>query len=436
MAIAEQERIAERWSGVANDVVIRSRNGRPVSAVATAARNELVQRFERANDNLLAEIDAESAERHSDSVKRAVVMIVLLSLAFAAVGGLLLGRMRRREHERRVADASYHASQREFAETLQVTENENEAHALLKRHLERSLAGSEIVVLNRNNSQNRLEAATPVAPSSPVAQRLVDSSPSSCLAVRLGRTHAQATDDEPLLICDLCSGQARTTCVPSLVGGEVIGSVLVAHEQPLSASERGRIDQSVSQAAPVLANLRNLAVAEVRAATDALTGLPNARSLRENLVRMVAQASRSNLTLSAILCDLDHFKQINDVYGHDKGDQALAAASTALRSSLRDSDLAGRYGGEEFLILLPDTPLEGAVVLAEKLRDEVAMVSVPGVDRAITASFGVAAFPDDTADGDMLVRMADRALYAAKALGRNCVVTSAELLLERPLPAV
>jgi diguanylate cyclase (GGDEF)-like protein len=435
-AIAEQERIAERWAGIANDVVIRSRNGRPVSAVATAARNELVQRFERANDDLLGEIDAESADRHSDAVKRAVVMIVLLSAAFAAVGGLLLSRMRRREHERRVTDADYHASQREFAETLQVTESESEAHALLKRHLERSLAGSEIVVLNRNNSQNRLEAATPVAAASPIARKLVDSSPSSCLAVRLGRTHAQATDDEPLLTCDLCSEQARTTCVPSLVGGEVIGSVLVAHAQALSASEQGRIDQSVSQAAPVLANLRNLAVAEVRAATDVLTGLPNARSLRENLVRMVAQASRSNLTLSAILCDLDHFKQINDVYGHDKGDQALAAASTALRSALRDSDLAGRYGGEEFLILLPDTPLEGAVVLAEKLRDEVAMVSVPGVDRAITASFGVAAFPDDTADGDMLVRMADRALYAAKALGRNCVVTSAELLAERPVPAV
>ena len=91
-------------------------------------------------------------------------------------------------------------------------------------------------------------------------------------------------------------------------------------------------------------------------------------------------------------------------------------------------DLAGRYGGEEFLILLPDTPREGAVVLAEKLRNEVELVSVPGVDRAITAGFGVASFPADTPDGDMLVRMADRELYAVKALGRNCVVTSAELL--------
>jgi diguanylate cyclase (GGDEF)-like protein len=428
--IAEQERIAERWAGIANDVVIRIRNGRPVSAVSTAARTDLIERFQQANDSLVEQIEADSADRHSYAVKRAVVMIVLLSLAFAAVGGLLLSRMRRREHDRRVADAEYHASQREFAETLQVTESEGEAHALVKRHLERSLGGSQIVVLTRNNSQNRLEAATPVAPASPIAQKLVDSSPSSCLAVRLGRTHAQAHDDEPLLTCDLCGQHARTTCVPSLVGGEVIGSVLVAHEQPLSASERGRIDQSVSQAAPVLANLRNLAVAEVRAATDALTGLPNARSLRENLVRMVAQAARSNLPLSAVLCDLDHFKQINDVYGHEKGDQALAAASAAPGSALRESDLAGRYGGEEFLILLPDTPLEGAVVLAEKLRDEVSLVSIPGVDRAITASFGVASFPADTPDGDMLVRMADRALYAAKALGRNCVVTSAELMTQ------
>ena len=91
-----------------------------------------------------------------------MLLIVLLSVAFAGVGGLLLSRMRQRETQRRLADAQYHASQREFAETLQVTENEGEAHALVKRHLERSLAGSEIVVLNRNNSQNRLDAATPV----------------------------------------------------------------------------------------------------------------------------------------------------------------------------------------------------------------------------------------------------------------------------------
>jgi diguanylate cyclase (GGDEF)-like protein len=426
--IAEQERVAERWAGAANDMIIRTRNGRPFTPASTVIHADLAEAFRSANDDLLAAIDEESAAAYRRNVERAVLLIVLLSAAFAAAGGLLLRQLRRRERVRREAEAAYHVTQREFSETLQVTESEIEAHVLVKRHLERSLPDSRIVVLNRNNSQNRLEAATALEPESALAEKLVDSSPRSCLAVRLGRAHAQQPEHEPLLSCELCGDLARTTCVPSLVGGEVIGSVLVEHAEPLTLADRSRIDESVNQAAPVLANLRNLAIAEVRAATDALTGLPNARALRDSLIRMVAQSSRSQLPLSAVLCDLDNFKQINDVYGHDKGDQALAAASAALRGSLRESDLVGRYGGEEFLILLPDTPLDGALVLAEKLRAELALVNVPGVDRTITGSFGVACFPDDAPDGEMLVRMADRALYAAKAGGRNCVVASGTLL--------
>ena len=123
-------------------------------------------------------------------------------------------------------------------------------------------------------------------------------------------------------------------------------------------------------------------------------------------------------------------RSLNDVYGHDKGDEALAAASVALRADLRESDLAGRYGGEEFLILLPDTSLEGAAIAAEKLRAGISRVSVPGVDAGLSASFGVAVFPTDAPDPAKLLRTADRSLYAAKARGRNCVVTSAELMPE------
>ena len=374
-AIAEQERLAERWAGVANDTVIRVRNGRPISAESTAARNDLVERFERANDDLLDLIADESADSHAGAVERAVVLIVLLSAGFAA-SVRSCSRACAAARSSGSSAVEYYSSQREFAETLQVTQNEGEAHALLKRHLERSLENSEIVVLNRNNSQNRLEARRPWSPRARSPRS--SSTPHPTRAWRCGSgAHAQSVDDEPLLMCGLCGEQERTTCVPSLVGGEVIGSVLVSHQLPLTQPERSRVDESVSQAAPVLANLRNLAVAEVRG-NDGLTGLPNARSLRESLMRMVAQAARSELPLSAVLCDLDHFKQINDVYGHEKGDQALAAASAALRAALRESDLAGRYGGEEFLILLPDTPLDGAVVLAEKLRDEVAHVASPG----------------------------------------------------------
>ena len=429
-AIAEQERLAERWAGSANDAIIRTRNHRPVSSESSLVRSDLIARLTLANQELRGLVDQESAAAHRKVLERAVFLITLLTAAFATAAGLLARRLRRRDEERRSSAELYHATQREFSETLQVTESEAEAHALVKRHLERSLTDSDVVVLNRNNSQNRLEAATEVVEGSTFALKLGDSAPNSCLAVRLGRTHAQSVEHEPLLACGLCGDLARSTCVPSLVGGEVIGSVLVEHPDALDPSELDRIVESVSQAAPVLANLRNLAVAEIRASTDGLTGLPNARAVRDDLKRMVAQAARSELPLAALLCDLDHFKQINDVYGHDKGDEALAAAATTMRAVLRESDLVGRYGGEEFLILLPDTELEGALVLARKLCEEIARIDVPGGDRANTASFGVAAFPSDAPDGEMLVRMADRALYAAKARGRNCVVASAELLVE------
>jgi len=427
-SITAQERVAEQWAESADAAIANIRNGRVAGRKASATRSKLMLRFREYNEEFRGLVEDQADEGYAAGLQRTILMILLLSAGFALTAGLLLHRLRRQERQRQREEQAYYETQREFTETLQVTENETEAHALVKRHLERALPGSSVVVLNRNNSQNRLEAATPVDAAAPFAQRLLDSAPTSCLAIRLGRAHEQSSEREPLLVCTLCGLQRRSACVPSLVGGEVIGSVLVTHDDELEERERIRIEESVGQAAPVLANLRNLAVAEVRAATDALTGLPNARALRDSLKQMVAQAVRSELPLAAVLCDLDNFKQINDLYGHDKGDQALAAASAAMRKVLRTSDLAGRYGGEEFLILLPDTPLDGAVVLAEKLREELSLINVSGVDRAITASFGVAAFPIDAPDGEMLVRMADRALYAAKGQGRNCVVTSAELV--------
>ena len=155
-------------------------------------------------------------------------------------------------------------------------------------------------------------------------------------------------------------------CTPSLVGGEVIGSVLLRNDRPLGAEERERVEDSVSQAAPVLANLRNLAIAENRAATDALTGLPNSRSCRDNLKRMVAHAGRTVSPLSAVMFDLDHFKRINDRFGHGSGDDVLAGVGEVLGATLRGSDFGGRYGGEEFLVLLPGTDQAGALELSPR----------------------------------------------------------------------
>jgi diguanylate cyclase (GGDEF)-like protein len=330
------------------------------------------------------------------------------------------------EQARLATERSYHETQREFTEVMQITRDEGEAYGLLKRHLERSLNDADVLVLNRNNSHDRLEPMTEIDPGSRLQDLLLSAAPDSCLAVRLGKTHDRGGDRDPLLTCEICGrSEKSSTCVPSLVGGEVIGSVLVQHPAALELLDRRRIEESMTQASPVLANLRNLALSQARALTDGLTGLPNRRAIEDTFKRMVAQADRGDAPLGVVLLDLDHFKQINDLYGHEKGDEALSAVGVAITSILRASDFAGRYGGEEFILLLPGTTSDAAVIVAEKLRLALASLEVPSVPRSITASFGVAAMPVDGSEPSSLLRTADRALYLAKAGGRDRVETIA-----------
>jgi diguanylate cyclase (GGDEF)-like protein len=132
------------------------------------------------------------------------------------------------------------------------------------------------------------------------------------------------------------------------------------------------------------------------------------------------------------MLDLDHFKRINDTYGHSRGDEVLAAVAQVLRSTLRASDFVGRYGGEEFIILLPDTARDEACIVAEKVRAAVAAISLSTIDHPVTASQGIATLPDDAGDADALIRAADRALYLAKRNGRNRVELSVSLDPEAP----
>jgi diguanylate cyclase (GGDEF)-like protein len=324
--------------------------------------------------------------------------------------------------ERGEGTRGYELTQGEFTDALQVSETEEESYGLLKRHLERSIPRSTVVVLNRNNSADRLEATTEVPSESGLVERLATAQPRDCLAVRSAQRHDEEPGVEPLIGCDLCLHlDGRTSCNPLLVGGEVIGSVLLAHGDPLSDEHRLRVKDSVTQAAPVLANIRNLAIAQLRAATDSLTGLPNARAVQDTLKLLVAQASRMIWPLGAVLLDLDHFKNVNDTFGHGVGDEVLAAVGVALQSTVRESDFVGRYGGEEFIMLLPDADRETVVKVAERVRTAIAHISVLGGDSAVTASFGVAIFPEDAPDAARLLRNADRALYRAKANGRNRV---------------
>lgn len=353
---------------------------------------------------------------------------LLLAAAFAALAattmiriGVTLRQLLRSQAEQR----QHTQSTREYIDSLQGTENEGEAQELLCRQLQRTQAEARVVVLGRNNSADRLEARTSLTQLDELREPLAQAAPRSCLAIRFARSHTEGVSQAQLTSCELCGGLSGvSTCDPLLVGGEVIGSVLVAHSEPPGESSSQRIRETVSQAAPVLGNLRNLAIAELRAATDRLTGLPNQRAAQDTLKRMVAQASRTITPLTAVLIDLDHFKQINDLHGHDRGDEVLAAVGVAMRNAVRDSDFIGRYGGEEFLLLLPDTESDGALQVAEAVRVAIAALRFANIEEPITVSAGIATLPRDAGDSVTLFRAADRALYAAKNNGRNRIHTA------------
>ncbi|HST41164.1 MAG TPA: diguanylate cyclase [Conexibacter sp.] len=358
-------------------------------------------------------LDRESDQRADELLTRALVLIVLVSLLVGVIALLLLRRGATKERR-------YAADQAEFAAAMQAAGDEGEADALLKRHLERQLEGTDVTVLRRSPSGERLEAGTVVTPGSPLQATLHEARPRDCLAIRRGALHVQR-EQEPLVACDLCGKAGPSTCRPLVVGDGIIGAVNV--QDSGGRVERGDrvVTDSRAQAAPILSGLRTLALAQSRATTDALTALPNRWAFQDALKRMLAQADRSRRPLALVVLDIDHFKQLNDTHGHDAGDRALVAVGEALRGGLRESDLAARSGGEEFAVLLPDTPIEGALRVAEELRRAIAAIELELDDTRLTASFGVAVLGLHALEAHTLMQAADRALYAAKRAGRDRV---------------
>lgn len=166
--------------------------------------------------------------------------------------------------------------------------------------------------------------------------------------------------------------------------------------------------------------------------SDPLTGLANRRFFQEILLRELRRAQRGNQSVSLIIADIDHFKNVNDTYGHSVGDEVLEQVGSIMLSSVRATDFVIRYGGEEFVVLMPETRLADAVQVANKLRKTIGhtileSTSRPGVTLKVTISGGVGSFPGDGQTGEQLILRADRALYWAKEHGRNRISTMTDV---------
>jgi diguanylate cyclase (GGDEF)-like protein len=208
---------------------------------------------------------------------------------------------------------------------------------------------------------------------------------------------------------------AGLIAIPMLVNDSLLGLIEVrsARWRPIMAGSNVRFFEVISGAASnALRNAELFAEVERRAHTDFLTDLPNRQYFQTTLSVEMARAQRHNREVSLLMIDLDFLKAVNDRY-------------ETIRWSCRESDFAARYGGEEFTVILPETPLSGAVQVAERIRERIAAAQFPGIGR-ITASIGVSNYPGNARTKDDLIHAADRALYVAKNAGRDRVAHIAE----------
>jgi diguanylate cyclase (GGDEF)-like protein len=217
-------------------------------------------------------------------------------------------------------------------------------------------------------------------------------------------------------------------CFPMIIAGTPVGVLGVAANPPLADEQRRILTTAAALLAVSLKNselFREVVESNVR---DPLTSCVTRRHGMGIFQTELRRARRSQLPMSLIVFDLDHFKAINDRYGHLAGDAVLGAVGGRMNAVLRGSDLKCRYGGEEFLILLPDTPTQGAHRVAETLRREIESNGIPWNEDLlrITASFGITAITPGEMDPLAAIARADEALYRAKQDGRNCVRTAAE----------
>jgi diguanylate cyclase (GGDEF)-like protein len=215
-------------------------------------------------------------------------------------------------------------------------------------------------------------------------------------------------------------------CFPMVVGGQPVGMILIQETPALSPQECRAIEAAAALGAISIRNMQTLIETRENSLRDALTGCFNRAHALESLNAELRRAQRGRTPLSMIMFDVDRFKAVNDSYGHLAGDQLLAEVGKRLAELLRTSDVKCRYGGDEFLLILPDTPAAGARQLAESLRHELSRIALPSAsgELTVTVSVGVVTAAKNELDAQVLIARADKALYRAKHAGRNRVVVA------------
>lgn len=315
---------------------------------------------------------------------------------------------------------------------LQTSTTEAEAYSIISETATQLFPGDSGAVFVLSASRDMLEAAVVWGPLPPAN---VIFPPNECWAQRRGQVHLaigherwcpHVTDDGHMYVCLPLLAQGETLGILHLLDGaannDQADAARMAEKCRLAKILADNIGLGIANL-KLRESMRNLSI------RDALTGLFNRRYMEEALAQELHRTQRNAAQLAVIMIDIDQFKKFNDNFGHDGGDAILRELGEFFKKHVRGSDIACRYGGEEFILILSPSTAEGARQRAEKIREGAGLLSVSQASRdlgAITLSLGVAIFPDHASESAALVKTADLALYQAKSGGRNRVVMCAE----------
>ncbi len=394
------------------------------------ARRELAERqlAEAAQRQLNATLEQRVAERTAE-LERQVTVSHQIDVALQESHDQLrrsVIELQRRNHEVTLLSA--------LAQMLQACHDADEAYPIIARYLQwlfpTDSGALYILSASRNTVYNA--AGWGDAPVAAPPEHFFD--PAECWALRRGRLHVVETPHADIPCRHVtASGQPFLPylCAPLVAYSEALGLIYLQAEPSVSEG-LPEIKQQLAltvaeQIALALANLRLRETLRNQSIRDPLTGLFNRRYMEESLARELQRAGRMNRPLTVAMLDLDHFKRFNDTFGHAAGDLAMRELGALLRTKVRGGDIACRYGGEEFVLILPEATQPDARQRMESLREAVKQLRVRHEDRlldTLTLSIGVAAFPEHGHSVEAVLKAADHALYRAKAEGRDCVVTA------------
>jgi diguanylate cyclase (GGDEF)-like protein/PAS domain S-box-containing protein len=333
----------------------------------------------------------------------------------------------------------------EMVDLLQACPNMEEACVVIAGHMRRFFPEDSGMLYLLNSARTLLELAASWGASLSDPEIF---KPEECWGMRRGKLHIvkennltpSQDENDPLLICPHITpiGPADYLCVPLVAHGEALGLLHLRHLQSPDGATKGseewydhekrqRVRSIVGSLSLALANLLLRSTLQEQSIRDPLTGMFNRRFMEESLEREILRATRSKQTVGVIMLDIDQFKNYNDTYGHQTGDAMLTSLGHFLSASVRGEDIACRYGGEEFILILPGASLDDTQKRAEELREKVHFVDVTyqgELHKTVTFSLGISVFPQNGTTAEQLIKNADLALYRAKSEGRDRVAVA------------